>query len=343
MLTPGPQAPAHAPMSSQHALRGGIDLGGTKIQAVVVDGEHKLLGQARHATPTLDGPRSILDEIAATMREAAAAAGVETHALAGVGLGSPGAIDAANGTIEGAGNLSGFDVRVPAASELAERLGTRVALGNDVGVALDAEAQLGAGRDLASFVGLFWGTGIGGGVILNGRRWLGRGASGEIGHMVVKRNGALCPCGRRGCLEAYAGRRAMELRARRLRETRGRKTRLFRLMEKKGLTRLTSGVWAKALQQDDELAHELLERAVAALGAGLASAVNLLDVEGVVIGGGLGSRLGEPWAARIAEAMQPHLFVPSRPPLVRVAALGDLAGAIGAGLLLLPRPAARTA
>ena len=330
-------------MSNLRALRGGIDLGGTKIQAVVLDAEQQILGQARHATPTLGGPRSILDEIALTLHEAAAAAGVETHALASVGMGSPGAVDGLAGTIERAGNLSGFDVAVPAASELAERLGTRVWIGNDVGVALDAEAQLGAGRGLASFVGLFWGTGIGGGVILNGRRCLDRGAAGEIGHMVVRRNGAQCPCGRRGCLEAYAGRRAMELRARELHEERGRKTKLFRLMEKKGLTRLTSGVWAKALERNDELAHELVERAVAALGAGLASAVNLLDVEGVVIGGGLGSRLGEPWALRIAEAMQPHLFVPERPPLVRVAALGDLAGAVGAGLLALPLAAAKTA
>jgi glucokinase len=330
-------------MSSQHTLRGGIDLGGTKIQAVVLDAEHKILGQARHATPTLGGPRSILDEIAATMREAAGAAGIETRALAGIGLGSPGAVDGPRGTIERAGNLSGFDVAVPAARELGERLGTSVALGNDVGVALDAEAQLGAGQGLSSFVGLFWGTGIGGGVILNGRRWLGSGAAGEIGHMVVKRQGARCPCGRRGCLEAYAGRRAMELRARELVEKRGRKTKLFRLMEKKGATRLTSGIWAKALERDDELAHELIERAVAALGAGLASAVNLLDVEGVVIGGGLGSRLGQPWALRIAEAMRPQLFVPERPPIVRVAALGDLAGAVGAGLLALPKAAVRTA
>jgi glucokinase len=329
-------------MSEQQILRGGIDLGGTKIQAVVVDAEHQVRGQARHATPVLGGPASILDEIAAALREAARTAGVETRSLAGVGLGSPGAVDREQGTVERAGNLSGFERPVEVARELAERLGAPVALGNDVGVALDAEAQLGAGQGLSSFVGLFWGTGIGGGVIQGGRRWLGRGAAGEIGHMVVQRNGARCPCGRRGCLEAYAGRRAMELRARKLVAERGRKTKLFRLMEKKNASRLTSGIWAKALEQQDELAHELVERAVAALGAGLASAVNLLDVEGVVIGGGLGSRLGEPWALRIAEAMQPHLFVSERPPLVRVAALGDLAGAIGASLLTEARSAART-
>lgn len=330
-------------MSTHANLRGGIDLGGTKIQAIVIDERHAVLGQARHATPTIGGPRSVLDQIAAALREAAEAAGVETRALVGVGMGSPGAVDGTRGTIERAGNLTGFDEPVAAAQELSERLGTQVRVGNDVGVALDAEARLGAGRGLHSFVGLFWGTGIGGGVILEGQRWLGRGAAGEIGHTVVRRSGALCPCGRRGCLEAYAGRRAMELRARELVEKKGRKTRLFRLMEKKGLTRLTSGVWAKALEKDDELAHELVERAVAALGACLASAVNLLDVEGVVIGGGLGSRLGEPWTQRIAEAMQPHLFLPERPPSVRVAALGDLAGAIGASLLVLPRAGTKTA
>ena len=330
-------------MNSPSSLRGGIDLGGTKIQAVVLDEQHQVLGAARHATPTFGGPRSVLDQVAAALREAAQAAGVETRSLAGVGLGSPGAVDGSKGTIERAGNLSGFDTAVPAASELSERLGTRVSIGNDVGVALDAEARLGAGRGFASFVGLFWGTGIGGGVILDGQRWLGRGAAGEIGHTVVRRGGALCPCGRRGCLEAYAGRRAMGLRARELVEKKGRKTKLFRLMEKKGLARLTSGIWAKALEKDDELAHELIERAVAALGAGLASAVNLLDVEGIVIGGGLGSRLGEPWTKCIAQAMQPHLFVPERPPTVRVAALGDLAGAIGASLLVLPRAASKTA
>lgn len=330
-------------MTQARTLRGGLDLGGTKIQAVIVDAQQRVLGAARRPTPALGGPRSILDELAATLNEAARAAGVESQALAGVGLGSPGAVDARAGTITRAGNLSGFDTPVDAAAELGARLSTPVALGNDVGVALDAEARLGAGRDLGSFVGVFWGTGIGGGVIVNGKRWLGRGAAGEIGHMVVERDGARCPCGRRGCLEAYAGRRAMELRARKLVERRGRKTKLFERMEKKGLTRLTSGVWAHALEKDDELAWELIERAVAALGAGIASAVNLLDVEGVVIGGGLGTRLGQPWAERIAAAMQAHLFVPERPPVVRVAELGDLAGAIGASLLVEAQAAARTA
>ncbi len=185
---------------------------------------------------------------------------------------------------------------------------------NDVQVAVVAEVELGAGRPYTSLLGVWWGTGVGGGIVFDRALWRGRGAAGEIGHMVVKRGGARCPCGRRGCLEAYAGRGAMEARARELAD-RGRKTVLFELMEKRGRTRLTSGVWATApWSDDDHMAKEIMERAVAALGAGIASAVNLLDVEAVVIGGGLGTRLGEPYVERIAKAMKPHLFVDERPP-----------------------------
>jgi glucokinase len=153
--------------------------------------------------------------------------------------------------------------------------------------------------------------------------------------MVVEIDGARCTCGRRGCMEAYAGRAAMELYARKLYEGKGHhKTDLFKLMREHERERLTSGIWARALDRHDKLATEIVDRAVRALGAGIASAVNLLDVEAVVIGGGLGVRLGDAYAKRIAEAMHPHLFADTRPPHVHVAALGDLGGAIGATLLL---------
>jgi len=312
--------------------RGGIDLGGTKIQAVVVDGDSAVLGQARHPTPTSGGPADVAAAMAAALREAAQAAGVETAALAGVGVGSPGAIDAGAGTVSGAGNLPGWAGSFPLAATLADQLGTPVALGNDVQVATDAEVALGAGRGRRSLLGVFWGTGVGGGIVLDGRPWLGRGAAGEIGHMVVKRDGRRCPCGRRGCLEAYAGRAALEARARELHDE-GRETDLFKLAERHGRDRLTSGIWARALEHGDKLATELVDQAVAALGAGIASAVNLLDCEAVVIGGGLGVRFGDPYVERIRAAMLPHLFVDERPPDVRLAALGDLGGAIGAALL----------
>jgi glucokinase len=199
-------------------------------------------------------------------------------------------------------------------------------------VATNAEYELGAGKPYRSLLGVFWGTGVGGGMVLDGKPWLGRGAAAEIGHMVVRLNGARCPCGRRGCMEAYAGRGAMEAKARR-EVARGRKTDLFKIMEKRGRERLTSGVWASAVKKNDRLAIELLERAIEHLGAGVASACNLLDVECVVIGGGLGVRFGEPYVRRIEQAMMPHLFASDHPPDVKLASLGDLGGAIGAALL----------
>jgi glucokinase len=200
-------------------------------------------------------------------------------------------------------------------------------------VATEAEFHLGAAREFSSLIGVFWGTGVGGGLVLDSKPWLGRGAAGEIGHMVVKRGGAKCPCGRKGCLEAYAGRGAMESEARR-QQREGQKTDLFHLMEKHDKERLTSGVWERALEHGDHLAEKLLDRAIEALGTGIASAVNLLDPEAVVIGGGLGVRFGERYMEALTSEMRKHLFVDERPPAIRVAALGDLGGAIGASLLV---------
>jgi glucokinase len=311
---------------------GGIDLGGTKIQAAVVGQDFEVLGEARVPTPTTGGPADVIEAMEGAMREAADAAGVETASLAGVGVGSPGVIDDDAGTVTSARNLPDWEGSFPMRDELASALGASVSIDNDVNVATDAEFALGAAREFSSLLGVFWGTGVGGGIVLDGKRWAGAGAAGEIGHVVVEIGGARCPCGRRGCMEAYAGRGAMELRARKLVDE-GRKTMLFKIMEERGRPRLTSGVWKRALDRGDDLAHELVDRAVRALGAGVASAVNVLDVEAVVIGGGLGLKLGEPYADRIRTAMEPHLFASERPPAIRLAVLGDLGGAIGAALL----------
>jgi glucokinase len=313
---------------------GGIDLGGTKIEAVVVDDGTKVLGSARHPTPTTGGPADVAREIEAALREAAKAAGVKPSALAGIGVGSPGRVE--GGNVTEARNLPDWDGTFALGPELERALGVKVKLGNDVQVATYAEFKLGAGRPYASLLGVFWGTGVGGGLILDRRPWTGRGGAGEIGHMVVEIDGARCTCGRKGCMEAYAGRGSMERHAHRLAE-KGRKTKLFELMSEHGRTRLTSGVWARALEHGDKLATQIIDRAIGALGAGVASAQNLLDVEAVIIGGGLGVRLGDPYAKRIEKAMHPHLFADSRPPQVHVAALGDLGGALGAALLVKPR------
>jgi glucokinase len=313
--------------------RAGVDLGGTKIQIVVVDGRAKVLGQSRVPTPSEGRPEDVVNSIAAALRSAADEANLATDSLVGVGVGAPGGIDPEKGLLINPPNLPGFDGEFPLGPELEQRLGTRVFLGNDVSVATEAEFRLGAGKPYNSILGVFWGTGVGGGIILNGEQWVGRGSAGEIGHVVVVKDGDKCTCGRRGCMEAYAGRGSMEMKARHLHK-KGEKTRLFEIMEKRGRDRLTSGIWARALAHGDKMAIELIDAAIEALGAGVASCVNVLDPEAVIIGGGLGIRLGEPYAKRIANAMMPHLFVDEHPPAIKVATLGDLGGAMGAALLV---------
>jgi glucokinase len=328
-------------------IRGGIDLGGTKIEAIIIDAGNTVLGSSRRETPTTGRPAGVAREMARAVTDAAAAAGVETSKLVGVGVGSPGVVDPETGAVSGARNLPGWTGRFELARTLSEKLGTKVAVGNDVQVATDAEFQLGSGKPYKSILGVFWGTGVGGGIILDGKPWVGRGGAGEIGHVVVVIDGARCGCGRRGCMEAYAGRASMEARARKQVE-KGKRTDLFKLMEERGRTRLTSAVWAHALEHNDKVATKLIDEAVTALGAGIGSSVNLLDVEAVIIGGGLGIRMGQAFADRISEAMHPHLFNDTHPPDVKVASLGDLGGAIGASLLVRPTgrtstPAKRTA
>ena len=169
-----------------------------------------------------------------------------------------------------------------------------------------------------------------GGRVVDGRLLRGRGSAGEIGHVCVKPGGRRCNCGLRGCVEAYAGRGALEHLARR--EARKRKSVLFNLQRARGRDALTSGVWLRALDAGDTVARELLDGAVSALGVAIGSAVTLLDVEAVVVGGGLGERLGPTWLKRIEKAAKPHTFF-RQTPAYRLAELGDLGGAIGASLL----------
>ena len=315
-------------------MRAGVDLGGTKIEVLIVEGERDVRGRARRPTPTEGGAAAIVEAIARTVEEAADAATVDVGRLTGVGVGSPGAVDAAAGTVGFNSNLAGgWKDPYPFTDELGRMTETPVRVANDVDVAAAAELELGAGRDLPSFLAVWWGTGVGGCVVLAGKQWEGNGAAGELGHTVVKLGGRLCPCGRRGCVEAYAGRAAMEARARHLHE-RGQHTKLFDLMEKANKDRLTSGVWERALKEDDRLAVELIDDAYDALAAACGSVVNLLDVDGIVLGGGLGTRFGATAAERIREKMRPHIFNPTRDPAVRPAELGDDGGAIGAALLV---------
>ncbi len=334
---PGPE-PTLPPESLRAKARpgtlvGGIDLGGTKIAAAVIGPGHEVISYRRRPTPDHGGPADVVRAMAATIQEAAKDAGIEAHELRAIGVGAPGSVESTTGAVSGAGNLPNWEGRFQLGMALREAVGSPVTVGNDVQVGTNAEFQLGAGSDYDSLLGVFWGTGVGGGIILDGQPWKGRGRAGEIGHMVVRRGGAPGLNGINGTIEAYAGRKAMEAKA--IREmNKGRKSDLFKIMEKHDKTHLTSAIWSHARDHGDELAIELLDRAVKALSAGIASAVNLLDVEAVVVGGGLGVRFADSLVPEIIDRMDRYLLNPENPPAIRVAGLGDEGGVIGASLLV---------
>lgn len=311
----------------------GVDIGGTKIQAAAVR-EEQVVGSFRTSTP-LTGAADVRAAIAGAVDEALAAAGADRSALQAVGLAIPGAVDAGAGTVRSAPNLPGFQdaTPVPVGPDLSRALGgVPVTLGNDVSVAVLGEHRRGAGRGYRNLLGVWVGTGVGGGLILDGELFEGRGAAAEIGHTMVKPGGRMCSDGKRGHLEAYAGRGRMEARARELAH-KGRRTVLFKLAEKRDKPRVSSGVWLEAMDKGDRVATMLIDDAVWALGVALTSVQNLLDLEAIVIGGGLGDRLGMPFIERVAEEMRPQLFVPERPPALLPTAFMDLSGAVGAAVL----------
>jgi glucokinase len=329
----------HAVPPRRSPLYAGIDVGATKIEVVVAGADFAPSGQARSATPTRGGPAAVVAAIQAAVKEALAASPAKR--LTGAGIGVPGEVDAATGAVAHSPNIRGWTASYPLRAELESRLGVPVAVENDVRIALLGEHRIGAAAPYRDVLAVWFGTGVGGALLLDGVIRRGRlGACGEIGHAVATPGGRRCTCGRRGCLEAYAGRASMEHRAKE-RVERGDKTTLFTLMRKAGRPRLTSGVIARALDQGDRLANELINDAVRAAGPVVASAVNVLDVDAVIIGGGLGTRLGQPFARRIHRAMQPHLLNDGRLSVPVVAAgLGDLSGALG-GVVLAAETAAR--
>ncbi|HLG09980.1 MAG TPA: ROK family protein [Gaiellaceae bacterium] len=320
------------PASPATSVTAGVDLGGTKIQTVVLHNE-EVAGSSRVLTPQTGKPGDVIDAIVGTIRASLEAAGASASDLRGIGIGTPGKVDAEAGVVLLAANVPGFSERVELGPLVSAQLGNaKVTVGNDVSVGVLGEYRRGAGRPYENLLGVWVGTGVGGGLILDGKLHDGRGAGGEIGHVVVKPGGRPCSCGRRGCLEAYAGRVSMERRAREL-VKRGHRTELFRIMEKHGRERLSSGIYARALEKGDPMATKLIEDAAWALGIGLASAQNLLDLEAIIVGGGLGDRLGQPFVDQVVRQMTPHLFVPDNPPVVLRTELGDLGGAVGAAVL----------
>lgn len=309
----------------------GLDLGGTNLNVVVLDGDDQIIGRARLRTPVNGDRADVIDVMFAAISDAVGSAGLAVDDVDAIGVGTPGIV--VGGTVGGARNVPGWDDRFALDEVLGQRVGRPIRVANDVNAAAAAEHRLGAGVGHDDLLVVFMGTGVGAGLILHGALYEGaRGGAGEFGHTIVSVDGAVCPCGRRGCVEAYAGRGAMEQRARRA-VAAGRSSILFDVMAEMERPRPTSSVFQESLARGDELTADLLDGAVDAIAAGIASAANLLDVSQVVLGGGLADKLGDWLRLRIQSAMTPLLFLQPSHLTIQPAALGDDAGAIGAAIL----------
>lgn len=304
-------------------LTAGIDVGGTNIEVALVDDDHSVVDRAKHTTPT-DGPDAVAARIAELITELG-----ERPSSAGVGI--PGPVN--DGVVSRPPNLRNWPDEVAFGTLLRDTLDMPVEVGNDANVGALGEWVAGAGRGSRFMLGVWMGTGVGGGLVLDGRPYTGAfGGAGEFGHMVIHQGGAQCGCGRRGCIEAYAGRASME-RFVATAIAGGRASQLYEIRDDKGKDRLTSAVWAKALDEGDDLATELVREAVDAVAVGVGSVINLLDLDRVVIGGGLAEKLGQDLADDIAEATAPWTLVPNDERTFVVAELGDDPGVIGAAAL----------
>ncbi|MBY5163314.1 ROK family protein [Salsipaludibacter albus] len=301
----------------------GVDIGGTNISVALVDDEHQVGDRHKRSTPT-DGPDAVLEVVAELLGEL-------DEEPAAVGVGMPGPVD--DGVVSHPPNLQNWPEPVDVGGRLSEAVAMPVAVGNDANVGVLGEWVAGAGRGSKFLLGVWMGTGVGGGLVLDGRPYTGSvGGAGEFGHMIVHAGGAQCGCGRRGCIEAYGGRANMERAAERA-AAGGFPTTLFEIRDDKGKDRLTSSVWDRALDQGDKLAVRLFNEAVEAVAIGIASVINLLDVDRIVLGGGLAEKLGDDLAEQVEEAARPHVFLPSAKRQIVLAELEDDAGMVGAAAL----------
>lgn len=310
---------------------GAIDLGGTKILASIFAPDGSIVSRSKKMTRAQHGPDVVVERMAEAMREAAAEAGIDAKEIAAVGVGAPGPVDTKAGVVRQAPNL-GWE-NYPLRDELARHLNCGVALGNDVNVAVLAEYAAGAGRGARHVVGIWPGTGVGGGMILDGRMYDGAwDLAGEVGHITIKAGGPRCGCGGRGHLEALCSRTAI-VKAIAKAEKRGAKTDLSKVTGKP-ILETTSGDLARALARGDKVVEKVLNRTAKYLALGVASVANLLNPELVVLGGGVVEALGDPFVEQVTKLVrkQPLKSVTSDLRIVP-SQLGDDAGITGAALL----------
>lgn len=312
-------------------LFAGIDLGGTNIQVGVLNEEAKVLGRAKKKTKASEGADAVIARLVDGVRSACDEAGVDLRQLAGLGIGAPGAIQPETGTVIEAGNLGWKDV--PLKEVLESKLGLPVVLDNDVNCAVYGEFRAGAAQNARDIFGVWVGTGIGGGLILDRKLFYGHFfTAGEFGHVIIFP--AALPGNR--TVEQNCSRTSIAERIVRLATT-GRRSVVTEMLDPDS-ERLKSKAIAKAYAQNDELVREVVDTAADLLGTAIAGVVSLLSLEMIVIGGGLTEAIGDPFVDRVRDAVRRHVF-PEKCKEVQVVGtkLLDDAGVIGAGLIAKDR------
>ncbi|MGO8813788.1 MAG: ROK family protein [Terriglobia bacterium] len=315
----------------------GIDMGGTSLRALVVNSRNDILAVEKTPTNVAQKPEGLIRDLAAIVEDVITAAGLRKSQLRAVSIGAPGAVDPEHGVVYHAPNL-GWNA-VPLGASLGKLLHVPVFAENDVNVGVVGEHSLGAGKGAEELVGIFVGTGIGGGIISHGKLYLGmRGAAAEVGHMIVQVDGPVCGCGNHGCIEALASRTAMERDVRAAIRA-GQKSCVLKLMEERGKDRMTSSIIQRALKRNDPVMSKVMKRAQYYLGMAVASVVNLLDPECIVMGGGIAERLGESFVAPIRKTAYENFLRRHDAERVKIVTgtLGDNAGPLGAVVLARKR------
>ena len=311
----------------------GVDLGGTKILAEAIAPNNTILSRSRKRTKAVAGDaEAMVERIAACIEGAMAEAKLTSNDVAAIGVGAPGPTDSNAGVVLTMPNLGVHNL--PLAKLLGKRFGVPAHIENDVNAGTYAEYLMGAGKGAKNIVGVFPGTGIGGGVIIDGKLVRGKNhTGGEIGHTVVEVNGPLCGCGVRGCVEAYAGRNRI-VEAILARVARGEKSIATEYVRENGTNRLRSKALARGVAEGDKVITETLEETAQMLGDCIGSAINLLGPEVIVLGGGVTEALGSWLVERVAKATQRRaLALAFEGVKIVEAKLGDDATCLGAAIL----------
>lgn len=309
----------------------GVDLGGTNIAVGVVDENLKIIGRGSRKTDLPRPAEMIFDDIAAAVGAAVKDAGIGMDDVSQIGVGSPGSINKNTGYIEFANNLD-FN-KVPAKEMLESRLRKTVFLDNDANCAALGEAVAGAGKGVSSFVAITLGTGVGSGIVLNGKILSGINfAAGEMGHMVILIDGEQCSCGRRGCWEKYASANALVAQTKDA--MRHEQDSLMWKLVNDNIDTVSGRTAFEAMRQGDEAAKEVVSQYIYYVSTGIINIINALQPDIICVGGGIGHEgeyLLEPLRKHVER--ERYSIYAAKQTRICSAVLGNDAGIIGAALL----------